>query len=188
VRRSLAAGALLWAVVSAPAAAAPHPRAEGGAACLSGTCHAALGKELAAGASAHDPAASGDCRACHDLALAGAPAFVRGAVAEGAEPPAGGRAWDTALCAGCHAGRLAAEGGAATRFADGARNLHYLHVRASQGRGCLTCHDPHASAQARLLRTEIPARGGVKIPQRFAGTKGGGRCQTGCHAPKEYAR
>jgi len=152
-------------------------------------CHARL-LEAGATGSRHDPFSSGDCRACHDLALAAEARFVKGAPAGGADGPESARAWDVALCSGCHGeGLLASAAPAgATGFRDGKRNLHALHVQAGRGRRCLPCHDPHAAHQPKLLRERIPARGGAQIAQQFRGEPQGGWCKTGCHAPKSYKR
>lgn len=186
--RTLALGAAL-AAWPGRAAAAGHPPVRAGETCAQRQCHARF--EAEAGGSVHEPAAAADCGACHDLSLAGAPARVKGApAAEAAARQAGPETWDVALCTGCHDGLVprGERSAGPTRFADGARDLHALHVRASQGRGCLGCHAPHAAVQPSLLRAEIPARSGRAIPQRFEERPGGGWCRTGCHAPKAYAR
>jgi predicted CXXCH cytochrome family protein len=178
-------------VASAPPPAR-HPPVAAGAGCVTRECHARLpGQTARDGAgSVHQPAAAGECVACHDLALAPGTRFVRGAPAGGGEGPAGGRGWDQALCLGCHGEEPFAGGSppGATAFADGSRNLHALHVQAGRGRRCLTCHEAHASRQARLLRELLPSRGSARIPQEFRGEPQGGWCRTGCHAPKGYRR
>ncbi|MHB8834917.1 MAG: cytochrome c3 family protein [Candidatus Methylomirabilia bacterium] len=165
-----------------------HPTVTTGAGCVTGQCHARL-LEAATG-SVHLPASGDDCAACHDLSLEPATRFVRGAPAGGSDDPESARAWDLALCAGCHGeGLLAPNAQAATTgFADGKRNLHALHVQAGRGRRCLPCHDPHASRQAKLLRERIQTRGKARIAQEFRGEPRGGWCKTGCHAPKRYKR
>ena len=172
------------------AASAGHPLAVAGAGCVTRQCHAAWLQPGPAGAreaSAHQPAADGDCGSCHDLALRAGTRYVKGAPAA-ADGPERGQGWDVALCAGCHGESLAAQDApvGATGFTDGRKNLHALHVQAARGPRCLPCHDPHASRQAKLLRERIPARGGVLIPQGFRAEKSGGWCRTGCHAPKSY--
>jgi len=171
------------------AAGAGHPPVAAREACATRQCHARLLEPVpgARGRSTHQPAADGDCASCHDLALPAAAHYVKGT------PPAGNaaeqaRAWDLALCAGCHDEALAAKDApvGATRFTDGRKNLHALHVQAARGPRCLPCHNPHASPQAMLLRERIPARGGVIIPQEFRAEPNGGWCRTGCHAPKSY--
>jgi predicted CXXCH cytochrome family protein len=170
------------------AAGTRHPPVAGREGCVTRECHARLLDPRAR--SVHQPAADGQCVSCHDLALPGEARFVKGAPAGGDDGPAGAQAWDVALCAGCHGEALAARDApaGATRFVDGGKNLHALHVQAARGRRCLPCHDPHASPQALLLRERIPARGGARIPQEFRSEINGGWCRTGCHAPKGYRR
>jgi predicted CXXCH cytochrome family protein len=177
-------------VLNAQASSQGHPVVAAGPGCVTARCHARL-LGAASGVkdgSTHPPAAGGDCGACHDLALAPETRFVRGASA--AREPENSRAWDLELCTGCH-GPAPAVGdlpGTATGFADGARNLHTLHVQAGRGRRCLTCHEPHAARQPKLLRERIPARGSAQVTQEFRGRPDGGWCRAGCHAPKSYRR
>jgi predicted CXXCH cytochrome family protein len=186
--RTLLAGAALLCLRGA--AAAGHPPVAQPQVCVSASCHASVARASAAGGSAHEPAAGGDCASCHDLALPAGEHFVRGAPRDPAEGPESARAWDLALCVGCHGETLYARDArvGATAFADGTRNLHALHVQAGRGRRCLTCHEPHAAVQPRLLRERIPALAGARIAQQFRGEPKGGWCRTGCHAPKGYRR
>jgi predicted CXXCH cytochrome family protein len=155
-------------------------------------CHARLLEAAAAVrvGSVHQPAADGECVACHDLALSSEVRFVKGALSGAADGPESARAWDLVLCSGCHGEVLLAPNASATAtgFADGKRNLHVLHVQAGRGRRCLPCHDPHAARQPQLLRERILARGKARITQEFRGEPKGGWCKTGCHAPKSYKR
>jgi len=185
---------VLVGMVSAAAvcAGAGHPTIADEAGCVTTQCHARLLEAAtgARGASVHQPAADGECVSCHDLALPSDVRFVKGAPSGDADGPGAARAWDLALCSGCHGDGLLAQDAAspATRFAAGNRNLHALHVQAGRGRRCLPCHDPHAARQAKLLRERIPARGKARIAQEFRGEPKGGWCKTGCHAPKSYTR
>jgi predicted CXXCH cytochrome family protein len=188
---SMLVGMLSAAEVCA-AAGGSHPILARGAGCVTPQCHARL-LEAAAGArvgSAHQPAADGECVSCHDLELPSGASFVKGAPSGDVDGPAAARAWDLALCSGCHGEGLLAPNApsAATGFADGNRNLHTLHAQAGRGRRCLPCHDPHASRQAKLLRERIPTRGKARIEQEFRSEPKGGWCKTGCHAPKSYKR
>jgi predicted CXXCH cytochrome family protein len=174
------------------AAGTSHPAIGKAGICVTPQCHARL-LEAAAGTrveSVHQPAADGECVSCHDLALFSGARFVKGAPSGDTETSESARAWDLALCSGCHGAGLLAPTGTttATGFADGRRNLHALHVQAGRGRRCLTCHDPHTARQPKLLRERIPARGNARIAQEFRGEPKGGWCKTGCHAPKSYTR
>lgn len=140
----------------------------------------------------HEPVLAGECRACHDLDLAAGPPFVRGFPADQTSSGRRGvKVWDAVLCGGCHEDQRLApvSGPASTGFRDGEENLHDVHIAAGgKGRVCLTCHDPHAASQLHLLRAEIAASGTLKIRQQFRELPSGGRCRTGCHAPKIYNR
>jgi predicted CXXCH cytochrome family protein len=186
---------LVAAVFTATVCAAAdrgHPAVVAKAACVTPQCHARLlaAASGALGGSVHEPASGGDCASCHDLGLAAEASFVTGAPVGTADGPEVARAWDLALCTGCHGEGLLAANALATQtgFADGGRNLHSLHVQAGRGRRCLPCHDPHAALQPKLLRELIPARGNTRISQQFRGEPKGGWCKTGCHAPKRYTR
>jgi predicted CXXCH cytochrome family protein len=73
-----------------------------------------------------------------------------------------------------------------TRFRDGNRNLHFLHVNKDRkGRNCVFCHDVHGSASAHLIR-ESASFGSWAIPLKYAATADGGSCAAGCHAAKTY--
>jgi len=175
------------------AAGTPHPASGKAGICVTPQCHARL-LEAPAGAarvgSVHQPAAEGECVSCHDLALPAGARFVKGAPSGDSDSPEAARAWDLALCSGCHGEGLFVQNTPSleTGFADGNRNLHALHVQAGRGRRCLPCHDPHAARQEKLLRERIPTRGKARIAQEFRGEPKGGWCKTGCHAPKRYAR
>jgi len=169
-----------------------HPSIVTGDGCVTPQCHAGL-LEAAAGArrgSVHQPAADGECVFCHDLALPSAVRFVKGAPSRAADGSGNAGAWDLALCSRCHGEGLVTPNApaSATGFTDGERNLHALHVRVGRGRRCLSCHDPHAARQEKLLRERILTRGKARIAQEFRGMPKGGWCKTGCHAPKSYER
>ena len=81
-----------------------------------------------------------------------------------------------------------------TRFRDGDRSLHYVHVvapggRSEKGRSCKACHQVHSGPQAKHIRESVPyGTGGWSLPVTFTKTKHGGSCVVGCHSPKEYDR
>ena len=183
---------LLSAATVCTAAEQRHPPVASGESCVTRQCHWRL-LDAASGASAgsvHQPVAAGDCASCHDLALPATARSVKGAPDDGDAGPESARAWDVALCSGCHGVAFLAPDApsGATGFADGKRNLHAHHVQAGRGRRCLPCHSPHAAGQPKLLRERIPARGGAQIAQQFRAEPKGGWCKTGCHAPKNYRR
>jgi hypothetical protein len=97
-----------------------------------------------------------------------------------------------ALCFGCHNEKVvsAAETRTLTNFRDGSRNLHHLHVnKADRGRTCRSCHEVHASRQARHLRDGVPyGPKGWVLKVGYTKTANGGQCAKTCHDLKTYAR
>jgi len=95
-----------------------------------------------------------------------------------------------ALCFECHNDQLAAveRSTTVTKFRDGDRNLHYLHVNKSdRGRTCRACHEAHASKQPFQIRDAVPygARGWM-LRVVYKQTASGGSCDKTCHAAKAY--
>ncbi|RME56468.1 MAG: hypothetical protein D6795_01335 [Deltaproteobacteria bacterium] len=114
---------------------------------------------------------------------------------------------DYALCFSCHDRKMVLEPQTTTltRFRDGARNLHYLHVhRRTKGRTCRACHETHASKHPHHIRDSVPF-GKIQWPLKldyqevFQEREGGRRCEKeggtcirtggsciGCHKRKTY--
>lgn len=92
------------------------------------------------------------------------------------------------LCFSCHDKGLERDEQTdkSTAFRDNRRNLHYLHLRKA-GISCLTCHQPHASSQERLLRTAWKS-GKDQEKLTFRSTLTGGSCNTSCHDELSYSR
>ncbi|MBI2605009.1 MAG: hypothetical protein HYW49_02895 [Deltaproteobacteria bacterium] len=75
-----------------------------------------------------------------------------------------------------------------TQFRNGEKNLHFFHLQdKGKGRSCRACHEPHASANPKLIRQWMPYQG-LLLPIRFEATKTGGRCAAACHGAKRYDR
>ena len=94
-------------------------------------------------------------------------------------------------CLACHDPKLVTEVSTekATNFRNGDRNLHSVHVnKAGKGRSCKICHNPHASAQDRLINPKAPGFGSWEIPIHFQATPTGGGCSVGCHKTFHYDR
>lgn len=94
------------------------------------------------------------------------------------------------LCFTCHdAGALTVKRTRTlTKFRDGDRNLHFLHVnKEKRGRTCRACHDLHASNQPHLIR-ETVRYGKWMMPVDFNATETGGSCRAGCHKLRAYDR
>lgn len=95
-----------------------------------------------------------------------------------------------AMCFACHSERAfsTAETSTLTRFRDGARNLHYVHLQqGNRGRTCRACHDVHAAKQQHLLREGVPyGAGGWILKLNYRKTETGGSCAKTCHQEKSY--
>jgi predicted CXXCH cytochrome family protein len=153
------------------------------------------GKPVAAVASVLDPnldkhgaIKDGNCEGCHDahggdradlLTKANASGFYQKFSID-----------QYTLCFGCHDQRLATAEriDGVTNFRDGDRNLHYAHVATGpRSHSCRACHEPHAAANAQILRDKIPY-GIWMVPMNFRKTETGGTCTPGCHVPYAYDR
>jgi predicted CXXCH cytochrome family protein len=136
---------------------------------------------------AHGPVKDADCGACHDVHGAQHSRLLDLPYPESFYEPFSEQAY--ALCFNCHDRRLVMERetSSSTRFRDGDRNLHALHVNSEQGRTCRACHNTHASRSLALIG-EAPAYGQWQIPLNFVSTETGGSCGPGCHKPAEYDR
>lgn len=158
-------------------------------------CHDALAAQLRAATSKHAPVAQGECGACHAPHGSDSFGLFRSVTwrSEWEYPYGPPRIDLTKLCWECHDRRMLQGDepvGEVTRFRDGERNLHRLHVRDQPGgRGCKSCHETHAGRQPSLMRDSVPfGTGGWRLPVRFTPTTTGGACVVGCHRPQEYDR
>ena len=136
----------------------------------------------------HAPVASKDCSACHKphasdnfrlLTLDYPAAFYAPFDVKNYE-----------LCFDCHNDQVVAQATTTklTRFRDGDRNLHFLHVnKEDRGRTCRACHDVHASKQAHHIRESVPyGPKGWMLKVGYTQTPTGGSCAKTCHATKTY--
>ena len=137
----------------------------------------------------HGPIREGACSACHPPHAAEHPRLLRKAY-----PPEFYAEFEReryALCFECHIAELVEteHGTGLTRFRDGDRNLHWLHVNRKKGRTCRTCHEIHASRNPFHVRDSVPfGTGGWELEIRYEKTPTGGSCAPGCHAKREYRR
>lgn len=147
-----------------------------------------IAKQLEGRKFLHGPLQKGDCKACHDphgsdnfrLLRGGYPAELYLTYKDGA--------YDA--CLKCHEKNLLRfpETTIYTKFRNGNRNLHYVHVVSRKGRTCRICHEPHASDGEKLISKEGAEFGSWKIPLNFATTPTGGSCAPGCHRAFKYDR
>ena len=88
------------------------------------------------------------------------------------------------LCFSCHSPLRT------TKFRNGEKNLHELHVLnkgKDKQRGCSTCHEVHGGAQAMQIRSNFAYKK-MSLPIAFQAEMNGGNCTTACHGKKEYDR
>lgn len=136
----------------------------------------------------HEPLKNKDCSACHlthgsknpNLLVAEYPTLFYSPYI-----PA-----NYALCYRCHNDQNMADPQTTTttRFRDGSRNLHYLHVnKTDRGRTCRACHEVHASKNPHQLRDGVPfGPQNWILPINYTKTKTGGSCTKTCHQTKTY--
>lgn len=94
------------------------------------------------------------------------------------------------LCFKCHSKEIVMgnTGDPQTRFRDGGRNLHAMHVASNpNGRNCRSCHSIHASKYTQLINDHVPF-GAWQLPINFKPSENGGSCAPGCHEPQTYDR
>lgn len=152
-------------------------------------CHDDVGSRVRGGKSVHRMIAQDKCQACHDPHgserehLLVAPLAPAGRVRPDAS--------DQELCWRCHKRELATASGvsASTRFRNGSRNLHALHLNGPKGVTCGGCHDPHAGSAEKLLDGVGKGTGGSgKAASGFTRTAEGGACIVACHKERRYDR
>lgn len=107
------------------------------------------------------------------------------------EFPAGsyaeGKPENYAQCFTCHDQEILTANltNSATKFRDGRKNLHTIHVGGDKGRKCTTCHDVHGSDLPILIKETVQF-GNWKMPLNFKRNEDGGSCAPGCHKELAY--
>ena len=136
----------------------------------------------------HGPVAQKDCSACHLphgsnvfslLSMAYPPTFYAPFEVKSFE-----------LCFSCHEEQLVTteRTTTATRFRDGDRNLHFLHVnKPDRGRTCRACHEVHAAQKTYQIRESVPfGSKGYLLRVNFEKRADGGNCTQTCHTARSY--
>ncbi len=93
------------------------------------------------------------------------------------------------LCFKCHIPDLVLKpsGRGLTRFRNGDRNLHWVHVNQEKGRTCRACHEVHASKRPAHIREAVPfGANGWMLEINYQQTERGGSCSPGCHKTRSY--
>jgi len=134
----------------------------------------------------HEPAAEGDCTACHSPHFSAERALLRNRYPQQAYAEFDPDAF--AMCIKCHDPALVEnEFTTATDFREGEQNLHYVHVHREKGRACGICHEPHAGQLPKLMRESFPfGPGDWPMPIGFVKTDTGGSCMSACHEERWY--
>jgi len=146
-------------------------------------------KELEGKKYIHGPIRDGKCTPCHDPHGSNTPHILRGNYPNSYYAPYKEGTYD--FCLQCHEKYLLryADTTIYTRFRNGNRNLHYVHVvNNRKGRTCLICHEPHASDGPKLISKEGSRFGVWRIPFNLQLTETGGSCASGCHRSYSYDR
>ncbi|MCB9847548.1 MAG: hypothetical protein H6814_03945 [Phycisphaeraceae bacterium] len=146
-----------------------------------------LAHELDGDRALHGAVSMGECSACHS---------VHGGQYEGLlraiKPGVLLGDFDIrnyALCFSCHDQRLTGPADA-TRFRDGNRNLHAVHLK-EEGRsgGCTDCHAVHSGSGPRMIVETLNYQGSDwGTPMNFELTSDGGSCAPACHEKLSYSR
>lgn len=149
---------------------------------------AGLAQELAERPVHHAPVREGKCIDCHRSHASEHPDLLSKAIPDRLYVPYSDEAY--AFCFDCHEPlAITEELGTRTKFRDGDRNLHAVHVKREKGRSCAICHEVHASRSPALMKADVPfGPGGWRLPIEFRATADGGTCLAGCHAEKSYDR
>lgn len=136
----------------------------------------------------HGPIRDGSCGGCHDVHGSQVTRLLTREYPEAFYQAFALEKYD--LCFTCHDRQLVLQQRTTTLtgFRNGEVNLHYLHVNKDErGRNCRACHESHASAQPKHVRTSVPY-GNWQMPVTFSTTESGGSCAPGCHKAYTYDR
>jgi predicted CXXCH cytochrome family protein len=134
----------------------------------------------------HGPARQGSCNPCHDVHGSDYPRLLKYDFPCSFYAPFEVSRYE--LCFRCHDRNMVLQQQSeVTRFRNGTRNLHYLHVNQEKGRTCRACHHEHASNSPFRIRESVPF-GTWTMPLTFKKTESGGSCSSSCHVERGYDR
>ena len=146
-------------------------------------------QELSGEKTLHGPIRNGVCRGCHDPHASNYPKLLMASYPDTFYAPFTEHSYD--LCLTCHNKNLLhfPETTLYTKFRNGDRNLHYVHVVDSRkGHSCRACHESHAADGPMLTNTKGMRFGQWMVATRFQPTATGGSCAPGCHKRYSYDR
>ena len=134
----------------------------------------------------HGPARQGSCNPCHDPHGSDFPRLLKYDFPCAFYAPFDESRYE--LCFRCHDRQMVEEPlSSATRFRNGQRNLHFLHVNQQKGRTCRACHHEHASNNPLRIRETVPF-GKWTMTITYRKNPNGGTCQNACHTEYGYDR
>jgi predicted CXXCH cytochrome family protein len=146
-------------------------------------------KDLEAKKYLHGPIKKGECAACHDPHGSDNFRMLRGSYPAELYVPYKDGIYGA--CLNCHEKNLLrfADTTIYTKFRNGKRNLHYVHVvNSRKSRTCRVCHQAHASNGEKLIDKENIKFGTWEIPVNLKISATGGTCAPGCHQTFTYDR
>ncbi len=149
-----------------------------------------IASQLKGQAYLHGPIRKGKCAGCHDPHGSNNKKLLTAPMVTSFYAPYNLKEYS--LCFKCHDSKLLTERETttSTRFRNGNRNLHYVHVHKEfKGRTCKTCHQTHASDGPMLISSTRGAKfGSWHISIAYIITKSGGSCTPSCHRKMTYDR
>ena len=148
-----------------------------------------IAEELKGKKQIHGPIILGRCTGCHDPHGTNSYRLLTGPYPATYYAPYTEGTYD--FCLKCHNKNLLRfpDTTVNTKFRNGKRNLHYVHVvNSRKGRSCRACHEPHAADGPKLTSTTGSRFGVWQIPFRLVLTDNGGRCAAACHPAISYDR
>ncbi|NTV50419.1 MAG: cytochrome C [Geobacteraceae bacterium] len=145
-------------------------------------------KDLEGKKHVHGPIKKGLCSGCHAPHGSNFPRILTGNYPSEFYVPF--KEGSYSFCLKCHDKNIVnfAETTIYTKFRNGSRNLHFVHVNNSKGRNCKACHETHASNGTKLISAEGTKFGEWRVQSRLQLTSTGGSCAPGCHRRYSYDR
>ena len=138
--------------------------------------------EIKANGSLHTPVKKGECLKCHSPHFGVYKNLLDKNYQADTYVPNAAESFQ--LCFSCH------DPMKTTKFRNGEKNLHDLHVlnkAKGSDRGCSTCHSVHGANQEMQIANSFSYKT-LSLPIIFIKQTNGGNCTTACHGLKNYDR